>query len=97
MRDATQWAARPTGIGASIGGRETIKLAAAHAIDALSLDIRPSGFMWPRDKPFLWTPEECRAAVMGYQVKWKGDFDDFLKLLRGKWQMLDGYAFLHQP
>jgi hypothetical protein len=67
-----------------------------HSFDGLSLAIRPSGFMWPVDKPFPWSPVECMAAVIGYEVKWHGDFDDFWNLLRGKWEMSNGYAFLHQ-
>jgi hypothetical protein len=70
---------------------------AEEALSGLPLNIRPSGFMWPSNKPFPWTAEECKAAVIGYEVKWPGDFDDFLNLLRGLWEMDEGYAFLKQP
>lgn len=71
--------------------------AVGHSIGALPLNIRPTTFMWPSDKPFPWTAEECRAAVIGYEVKWPGDFGDFLNLLRGKWEFAEGYAVLYQP
>ena len=67
-----------------------------HGIDSLPIDIRPTGFMWPADKAFPWSAEECKAAVIGYAVKWHGDFDDYWNHLRGKWEMSNGYAFLHQ-
>jgi hypothetical protein len=56
---------------------EAVQAIADHAVGGLSLDIRPTGFMWPSDKAFPWTAEEYRAAVLGYKVKWRGDFDDF--------------------
>lgn len=76
--------------------RDASEDTADYSVYGLPVDIRPTGFMWPSDKPFPWTAEECRAAVLGYQVKWHGDFDDFCERLRGKWEMSDGYAFLHQ-
>jgi hypothetical protein len=76
---------------------KAVDQAAGHAIGALPLNIRPTTFMWPPDKPFPWTAEECRAAVIGYEVKWPGDFDDFLNLLRGKWEFAEGYVVLYQP
>ena len=63
---------------------------------ALPTDIRPSGFMWPADKPFAWTAEECRAAVIGCEVRWPGSPDGFTNQLRGRWEMADGYAVLWQ-
>jgi hypothetical protein len=83
----TAWMLSPTEIAEEL---------ADEALTALGLAIRPSGFMWPADKPFPWSKAECKAAVLGYEVKWPGDFDDFLRLLRGKWEMSDGYAVLHQ-
>jgi hypothetical protein len=65
-------------------------------LGGLPLDIRPTGFMWPAEKPFPWTAEQCKAAVIGYEVKWPGSFDDFLHRLRGLWEMSDGYACLLQ-
>lgn len=73
-----------------------IEIVTEYALRTLPLTIRPSGFMWPADKPFPWTEAQCKAAVLGYEVKWPGDFDDFFTLVRGKWEMSDGYAFLHQ-
>jgi hypothetical protein len=67
-----------------------------HSLDGLPVDVRPSGFMWPVDKPFPWSPEECMAAALGYEVKWHGNFDDFVNHLPGLWEMSDGYAVLHQ-
>jgi hypothetical protein len=67
-----------------------------HVIDGLPIDIRPTGCMWPADKAFPWSAEECKAAVIGYAVKWNGDFDDLWNHLRGKWEVSGGYAFLHQ-
>jgi len=84
------------GISHWASGREAAGVAADHGVAGLPLDIRPSGFMWPDDVPFPWSAEECRAAVIGYEVKWRGEFDDFLHRLRGLWEMSDGYAFLHQ-
>ena len=50
------------GLGYWASGHERIDIAVSEAIDALPLDIRPTSFMWPSDKPFPWTAEECRAA-----------------------------------
>ena len=77
-------------------GAEAVRAAAGHAPAALPTNIRETGFMWPADKSFPWTAEECKAAVIGYQVKWRGDFDDFLTHLRGKWETIDGYVGPHQ-
>jgi len=71
--------------------------AAAGFVANYALDIRPTQFMWPADVPFPWSAEECRAAVIGYEVKWRGSFDDFPNRLRGLWEMSDGYAVLRQP
>jgi hypothetical protein len=57
--------------------------------------IRPTGFMWPADRPFPWSDLECAAAVRGYEVKWPGTMDEFF-LLRGLWELADGYAVLLQ-
>jgi hypothetical protein len=84
------------GVPGWISDRDAVQAVVDHGVHGLPIDIRPSSFMWPADKPFPWSAEECKAAVIGYEVKWKGDFDDFLKCLRGKWEMSDGYAFLHQ-
>jgi len=75
---------------------QAVDVVVQSGLEGLPIGIRPSGFMWPADKPFPWSPEECKAAVIGYGVKWHGDFDDFLNCLRGKWEMSDGYAVLHQ-
>lgn len=83
------------GISHWVSGREAAGVAADHGVHGLPLDIRPSGLMWPAEIPFPWSAEECRAAVIGHEVKWKGGYD-FLHRLRGTWEMLDGYAFLRQ-
>jgi len=83
--------------GISAGRRGAAGVVADHALDGLPLDIHPTEFMWPVDVPFPWSAEECRAAVIGYEVKWRGSFDDFLTRLRGLWEMSDGYAVLRQP
>lgn len=75
------------GIGFWTHGREAADVAADHGVAGLPLDIRPSGFMWPAGVPFPWSAEECHAAMIGYEVKWKGSFDDFSNLLR--WEMGD--------
>jgi hypothetical protein len=67
------------------------------ALSGLPLDIRPTSFMWPNNKVFPWSASECQAAVLGYQVRWHGTFDDFTNHLRGLWELVDGYAVLHQP
>lgn len=85
------------GVAGWLTGGDAAEVAAHQGVHGLPLDIRPSSFMWPSEIPFPWTAEECRAAVLGYEVKWKGDFDDFLHRLRGLWEMSDGYAFLRQP
>lgn len=72
------------GIGYWTSGREAAALVADEGVCGLPLDIRPSGFMWPADLPFPWSAEACRAAVIGYQVKWTGDPDDFTERLRGR-------------
>ncbi len=54
------------------------------------------GSCGPPDVAFPWSAEECRAAVLGYQVKWTGSRDDIDNRLRGLWEMFDGYAFLLQ-
>lgn len=66
------------------------------AVQALPTDVRPTSLMWPPGLPFPWTADECKAAVIGYEVRWRGTFDDFLTRLRGEWEMDDGYAFLRQ-
>jgi len=75
---------------------EAADWAAARSIDALGLKVRQTGFMWPADKSFPWTAEECKAAVLGYAVKWHGSLDDVFTNLRGKWQTWDGYVMLYQ-
>ncbi len=77
-------------------GAAAARAAADAGLGGLPLDLRPTGFMWPADVSLPWTAEECRAAVLGYKVRWKGDFDHFLRLLRGDWEMADGYAYLRQ-
>lgn len=72
------------GIGYWTSGREAAGVAAEHGMRGLPLDIRPSGFMWPADVLFPWSTEACRAAVIGYQVRWTGDPDDFIERLRGR-------------
>ena len=84
------------GVSAFMRGPEAAEAIASVGTHGLPLDIRPTGFMWPADVPFPWSAEECRAAVLGYEVKWKGSFDDFLERLRGVWEMSDGYAVLRQ-
>jgi len=75
---------------------DLIVYAVEEGSDALPLDIRPTGFMWPDKLAFPWTAMECKAAVIGYEVRWRGEFDDFQEKLRGLWEMSDGYAFLKQ-
>lgn len=77
-------------------GDQALRITTDYPLDVLPVDIRETEFMWPPDLPFPWTAEHCKAAVLGYQVRWGGDFDDFLQKLRGKWEMIDGYAVLHQ-
>ena len=67
------------------------------AMEALPIDVRPTSFMWPADKPFPWTADACKAAVLGYEVRWRGTTDDLVVHLRGKWELGDGYAVLYQP
>jgi hypothetical protein len=76
--------------------RQATESVVDHAMAILPLDIRETGFMWPPGKPFPWTADQCKAALLGYEVRWTGDFDDFLNHLRGKWEMSAGYAFLYQ-
>lgn len=75
---------------------EAADRAARNSIDAIGLKVQPTGFMWPMGKPFPWTAEECKAAVLGYAVKWPGSLDDVFTTLRGKWETSDGYAMLCQ-
>jgi len=79
--------------------REQARMIAADTgINALPLDVRPTEVIWPTDVPFPWSAEECLAAVLGYQVKWRGTADDILERLRGKWELsADGYALLWNP
>ena len=77
-------------------GDDAIGYAATKAVDGLRLKVRPTGFMWPPDRPFSWTADECKAAMVGYAVKWPGAVDEFFRDLRGKWEMSDGYAMLYQ-
>jgi hypothetical protein len=83
------------GIGYFLGKINPDEVSAA-AATAISGDIRESGFMWPSDKPFPWSDADCAAAVRGYEVRWPLSRDEFY-LLRGKWEMVNGYAVLHQP
>ncbi len=84
------------GVGYWASGAAAARVAADEGIGGLPLDVRPTAFMWPADVPFPWSAEECRAAVLGYKVKWKGTPDRFDRLLRGDWEMSGGYAFLRQ-
>jgi hypothetical protein len=67
-----------------------------HSTEALPVDIRRTGFMWPSGLAFPWSADECKAAVVGYEVRWHGDFEDFVNKLRGLWEMSDRFAFLKQ-
>lgn len=50
----------------------------AHSVNALPLDVRSSHFIWPPERPFPWSAEQCEAAVIGYEVKWsEHDRPDF--------------------
>jgi hypothetical protein len=84
------------GVAYWVSGREAAKVAAEYGLHGLPLDVRPTSFMWPPEIPFPWSAEECRAAVLGYEVRWAASFDDFLHRLRGMWEMSDGYVFLLQ-
>jgi hypothetical protein len=63
--------------------REIVDDLADDGLGGLSLHIRPTNFMWPSGKLFPWSAAACKAAVIGYEVNWPGDLDDFLNLLRG--------------
>ena len=71
-------------------GTATAEAAAEAGLRGLPLDVRPTGFLWPADVRFPWSAEECRAAVLGYQVRWTGGLDDFDNRLRSEWEMSDG-------
>ena len=45
-------------------------------LKTLPADVRPTEFMWPADRPFPWTADECRVAVIGHEVRWRGMTDD---------------------
>lgn len=66
------------------------------AVRALPVEVRPTGCMWPPDRPFPWSADECLAAVIGYEVRWRGTADEFLMYLRGRWELTQGHAVLHQ-
>jgi len=96
---AVDWEMRSRGLRGLPGWvtpEQAVERLVDHSFDGLPLDVRPSEFMWPADKPFPWSAEECKAAVIGYEVKWHGDFEDFCDHLRGLWEISDGYAFLLQ-
>lgn len=76
--------------------KELVAAMVDYAMAALPLRIRASTFMWPADHPFPWSATDCKAAVLGYELQWPGGFDDFSTLLRGRWEMSDGFGFLHQ-
>ena len=65
------------------------RVAATIGANNLPTDVRPSDFMWPADRPFLWTAEDCKAAVLGYQVRWPGNLFDVDDRLRGHWEIDD--------
>jgi hypothetical protein len=56
---------------------------------------RPSAARHPADKRHVARRQNVSPNA-GYRVEWKGDFDDFLDQLRGKWVTEDGYAFLYR-
>jgi hypothetical protein len=66
------------------------------SLRVLPLDIKERWCLWPVDSPFPWSAVECRAAVLGYEVRWPLGLAEF-NLLPGKWELLDGYARLFQP
>ena len=58
----------------------------------LALNVRPSTRTWPDELPFDWTPAECKAALLGCQVRWRGSRKDFKEHMPGSWQV-DGSGF----
>jgi hypothetical protein len=64
------------------------------ALMALPIDIKDDLCMWPADKAFPCSALECKAAVLGYEVRWPFGLDE-LSLIRGKWELIDGYASLY--
>lgn len=45
--------------------------------------------VWPEDRPFPLTDEECARLVRGHAVRWRGTLDERLEL-PGVYEMLDG-------
>ena len=74
-----------------------LEYALEHGLYCVSGNIRPRPCVWPADKPFPLTDAECAALVRGYKVRWRGEFDDFLEHLPGKYEMTDGFLYIHQP
>jgi hypothetical protein len=66
------------------------------ALGCLPIDVKESWCMWPADKVFPWSAMEYKEAVLGYEVRWPLGLDEF-NLIRGKWELIDGYASLYQP
>ena len=87
----------PSDMLSGVSSGERGAMVVQHAMSALPTDIRPIEFMWPANKPFPWAAEECKAAVIGYEVRWCGTKDNFLNHLRGHWEMSsNGYAVRQQ-
>lgn len=54
--------------------------------------VRQGYFTWPADREFPWSDAECAAFVRGHMVKWPLSLDEFVTLLPGKVELVDGHA-----
>jgi hypothetical protein len=64
---------------------ETAAVIVSIAVLGLPIDIRGTDTMWPTGQLFPLSDRECRAAMMGYQVRWRGDFEGMSEKIRHKW------------
>lgn len=51
--------------------------------------------VWPEDRPFPLTDEECARLVRGHAVRWRGTLDEMLEL-PGVYEMMDGWLYVRR-
>lgn len=59
--------------------------------------IETYGGVWPKDRPFPFTPEEALWLLKGYSVRPQAGLpDDAFELLPGGFEIHNGYAVLRR-
>lgn len=74
-------------------GADPIEPLATYAFDVIPISVKPTAQLWPANVPFYWTETQCKAAIMGYRVRWPGSIEEFLNHAPGRWD-LDESGFI---